>query len=223
MAVTAIRTVIIYIFIIAAMRVMGKRQLSDLQPAELVVTLLIADLVAIPMQDNGVPLLLGLMPILVLVSLELIFSGLMLKIPFVARLITGNPVVVIRDGALSQKALRRLRMTVEDLGEALRQQNVFSIEEVQAAVVETNGKLSVFQKPAYQKPTAKDLQVKLPDDGMPVVVVSDGRLMPWAMELCRVDEAWVRATLKNQNCPLEKAFLMTADKARHFYLVKKDD
>ena len=140
MAISAIRTVIIYIFIIAAMRIMGKRQLGELQPVELVVTLLISDLAAVPMQESGMPLLNGLIPIVVLVALELLLSGLMLKSSGFSKLISGNPIVIIRDGKLDQKALKRLRLTVEDLMETLRQQNAFDIREIEYAIAETNGK-----------------------------------------------------------------------------------
>ena len=115
MIITAIRTVIIYIFIIAAIRIMGKRQLGELQPAELVVTLLISDLAAVPMQESGMPLLDGVIPILVLVAMELLFSGLMLKVPFFYRLISGRPMVVIDNGKLDQQALKRMRVTIGDL------------------------------------------------------------------------------------------------------------
>ncbi len=138
MAISAIRTVIIYIFIIAAMRIMGKRQLGELQPVELVVTLLISDLAAVPMQESGMPLLNGLIPIVVLVALELLLSGLMLKSSGFSKLISGNPIVIIRDGKLDQKALKRLRLTVEDLMETLRQQNAFDIREIEYAIAETN-------------------------------------------------------------------------------------
>ncbi len=222
MAVAAIRTCILYICIIAAMRIMGKRQLGDLQPVELVVTLLIADLAAIPMQDTNIPLLLGLVPILILVSLELIFSGLMLKFPFVTTLISGKPVAVIVDGQIQQKELKRLRMSVEDLTESLRQLNIFNIEEVQYALVETNGKVSAVLKPANRPVTAKDMQVQLPDNGMPVVVVSDGHISDWALNLCNLDKQWVLDTLKQHNCPLQEVFLMTVDKQRQIYLVRKD-
>ena len=121
MIITAIRTVIIYIFIIAAIRIMGKRQLGELQPAELVVTLLISDLAAVPMQESGMPLLDGVIPILVLVAMELLFSGLMLKVPFFYRLISGRPMVVIDNGKLDQQALKRMRVTIGDLVESLRE------------------------------------------------------------------------------------------------------
>ena len=112
MAITAIRTVLIYILIIAAMRIMGKRQLGELQPVELVVTLLISDMAAVPMQESGIPLLSGVLPILILVALELLLSGLMLKSPFFSRLISGNPIVLVREGELQQSALKKMRMTV---------------------------------------------------------------------------------------------------------------
>lgn len=134
MIITAIRTVIIYIFIIAAIRIMGKRQLGELQPAELVVTLLISDLAAVPMQESGMPLLDGVIPILVLVAMELLFSGLMLKVPFFYRLISGRPMVVIDNGKLDQQALKRMRVTIGDLVESLREQNVFDIEQIQYAI-----------------------------------------------------------------------------------------
>ena len=222
MAITAIRTVIIYIFIITAMRIMGKRQLGELQPVELVVTLLISDLAAVPMQESGMPLLNGLVPILILVSLELLLSGCMLKLPWVSRLITGNPITIIRDGRLDQKALKKLRMTVEDLMENLRGQNIFAIEDLQYAVAETNGKISVYPKPEKQPPTCGDLHGAPPDSGMPLVVISDGKLSRWAMQTCGVDEGWLNQVLIDNACPQSEVFLLTANKAREYYLVRKE-
>lgn len=223
MAITAIRTVIIYIFIITAMRIMGKRQLGELQPVELVVTLLISDLAAVPMQESGMPLLNGLVPILILVSLELIFSGLMLKLPWVSRLITGNPVPIIRDGQLDQKALKKLRMTVDDLMETLRAQNVYTVEDIGYAVAETNGKISVYMKPEKQPVTCADVQAVPPDTGMPLVVVSDGRLSQWAMQTCGVDENWIHQILTDNACAQKDVFLLTADKARQYYLIRREE
>ncbi|HHV50310.1 MAG TPA: DUF421 domain-containing protein, partial [Clostridiales bacterium] len=139
MSIIAIRTVIIYIFIIAAMRIMGKRQLGELQPSELVVALLISDLAAVPMQENGMPLLNGLIPIMILVALELLFSGLMIKSPFFQHLIGGRSKIIIDNGNLDIKALNGMRMSLEDLMETLRQQSVFDLRDVQYAIVEPNG------------------------------------------------------------------------------------
>ena len=222
MAITAIRTVIIYIFIITAMRIMGKRQLGELQPVELVVTLLISDLAAVPMQESGMPLLNGLVPILILVSLELIFSGLMLKLPWVSRLISGNPITIVRDGTLDQKALKKLRMTVDDLMETLRAQNVFAIEDVGYAVAETNGKISVYMKPEKQAVTCGDVNAVPPDTGMPLVVVSDGKLSRWAMQTCGVDEGWIHQVLADNACPQKEVLLMTATKSKTYTLIRKE-
>lgn len=221
MAITAIRTVIIYIFIIAAMRVMGKRQLGELQPVELVVTLLISDLAAVPMQESGMPLLSGLVPILILVALELLLSALMLKWPFFSRLISGNPIVVINNGKLAPKALKQLRLTIDDLMETLREQNIFDLQEVQYAIAETNGKISVFPNPGNRPVTCADINAVPPDNGMPMVVVSDGRVCEWALDVSGVDKAWIEKTLHKNNCEIGDVFLMTTDRSRNYYIMRR--
>ena len=222
MIITAIRTVIIYIFIIAAIRIMGKRQLGELQPAELVVTLLISDLAAVPMQESGMPLLDGVIPILVLVAMELLFSGLMLKVPFFYRLISGRPMVVIDNGKLDQQALKRMRVTIGDLVESLRAQNVFDIEQIQYAIAETNGKISVLLKPEYRQPSCGDLNAVPPDTGVSMIVVDDGRVSEWALSLCGLDRQWLEKTLKSQHCRIEDVFLMMADRSKKYTLIRKE-
>ena len=222
MIITAIRTVIIYIFIIAAIRIMGKRQLGELQPAELVVTLLISDLAAVPMQESGMPLLDGVIPILVLVAMELLFSGLVLKVPFFYRLISGRPMVVIDNGKLDQQALKRMRVTIGDLVESLREQNVFDIEQIQYAIAETNGKISVLLKPEYRQPSCCDLNAVPPDTGVSMIVVDDGRVSEWALSLCGLDRQWLEKTLKSQHCRIEDVFLMMADRSKKYTLIRKE-
>ena len=222
MAITAIRTVIIYIFIITAMRIMGKRQLGELQPAELVVTLMISDLAAVPMQESGMPLLNGLIPILVLVAMELLLSGLMLKGPFFYHLISGRPMVVINDGKLDQQALRRMRVTISEMMENLRGQNIFDIEQIQYAIAETNGKISVFLKPDYRPPSCGDLNAVPPDSGLPMVLIDDGKVSHWALGVCGLDDKWLEKTLKWNHCRADDVFLLTADRAKKYTLIRKD-
>lgn len=222
MAVSVIRTVILYFLLMLSMRIMGKRQIGELQPSELVVTLLLSDLAAVPMQENGLPLLNGILPILVLVSLELLLSGAMLKSPKIAQLISGTPMAVIKDGRIDEKTMRRLRLTVDDLVESLRQQNIFDLRQVQYAIVETNGHISAFCYPPFQPATAKDVNRKNPDDGMPVVIVSDGKPSDWGMALCDLDKSWLDGVLRRHHCPLEQVFLLTATKTGdHFLLTKQ--
>lgn len=223
MIIIALRTIIIYIVLIAALRLAGKRQLGELQPAELVVTLLIADLASVPMQDNGIPLLNGLVPILILVALELILSALMMKCSWLSRLISGNPIVIIHDGKLREKALRKMRLTVEDLTETMRQKDIFDIRTVQYAIAETNGTLSFFLFPTAQTPTAKDLKIKLPDAGAPVPVVCDGKTIQWGMTLCGITDEWIQTTLAQRRCQLSDVLLMTADKQLHVCIIERED
>lgn len=222
MAIIAIRTVIIYIIIIAAMRIMGKRQLGELQPAELVVTLLISDLAAIPMQENGMPLLNGIIPIAVLVSLELLFSGLMLKVPFFHRLIGGKPKIIVNNGTVDIKAMRDIRMTIEDLMESLRQQGTFDIQDVQYAIVESNGKLSILLKPEKRQTACADLKIIPPDNGIPMIIVSDGKVSKWGLSVCGLDQKWLDSVLDANSCFVQDVFLLMADKTRAYHLIRKE-
>ena len=208
MTISVIRTVILYLLLMIAMRLMGKRQLGELQPSELVVTLLLSDLAAVPMQENGLPLLNGVMPILVLVSLELLLSGLMLKFPPVAKLISGSPIPVIRDGVMDAAALKRLRMTVEDLEESLRQQDIFDVSQVQYAIAETNGHISAY---------------RYADEEMPVVVISDGSLCGWGMRLCGMTEETLARYLRKKRCEQKDVFLLTATKNGPHHLLTYAD
>lgn len=223
MTVSVVRTVILYLLLMAAVRIMGKRQIGELQPSELVVTMLLSDLAAVPMQENGLPLLNGVLPILVLVALELFLSGIMLKCPAIGRLIGGTPQTVIRDGHIDAAVMRRLRMTVEDLSEALRQQNIFDLSHVQYAVVETGGQISAYLYPRYQPATAADVKADNPDEGMPIVVVSDGQLCHWGLRLCGLSEEQVAAILRRHRCKQQDVFLLTATKTGQHHLVTQRD
>ncbi len=213
MTISVLRTVILYGLLVTAMRLMGKRQLGELQPSELVVTLLLSDLAAVPMQENGLPLLNGILPILVLVSLELLVSGWMLKSPKIARLVSGSPLPIIKDGKVNEGVMRRLRISVDDLLESLRQQDIFDIRQVQYAIAETNGHISVFR---YPKPGEPPLE-------MPVVVVTDGKLCNWGMQLCGLSEEQLGRILHKRKCRQEDVFLMTSTKEGQHYLLTRSD
>ena len=145
MLISIIRTVLLYAFIILAVRIMGKRQISDMQTSELVITLVISDIAAIPMQNNNQPLLSGLLPILILVSLEIIVSIIMLKSKRFRDVICGHPVVIIQDGKILEQQIKKLRISYEDLYSLLRQQEVFDVSDVKYGIVETNGSVSLLK------------------------------------------------------------------------------
>lgn len=222
MLISILRTVILYVFIIIAIRLMGKRQISDMQPSELVVTLVVSDIASLPMQNTSQPLLSGVIPVLVLVSLEIAVSVFMMKSRVFRRVICGNPVVVIEDGRLLQKQLRRLRMTAEDLFAQLRQQNIFSIEEVQYCIVETNGMVSVLEKPPYRVPEACDLGVEIADNKLESVVISDGIVLKDGIAYSGQDRQTVDHILKENHVSLEDVFIMTLDGEGKYKLIPKE-
>ena len=146
MTIIIIRSVIIYLIVVIAVRIMGKRQIGELNPHEFVITILISAVATIPIEESSIPLSYSIVPILVFVSLEVLESALSIKFPAFGRLIDGHPVVVIKNGKLLKNELKRLRFSVDDLNDALRQNDVFDISEVENAIVETNGSVSVQKK-----------------------------------------------------------------------------
>lgn len=223
MTVSVIRTIILYFVLMFSMRIMGKRQLGELQPNELVVTLLLSDLAAVPMQENGLPLFNGVLPILVLVAIEVVASVLMLKYPSISRLVSGSPMPVIKDGKVDQRVMKQLRLTVDDLVESLRQQDIFDIRQVQYAIAETNGHISAYCYPQFQNATAGDVKAHNKDVGMPVVVVSDGKRSDWGLALCDLDDKWLQKQLQKQGCTLDEVFLLTATKTGDCFLLTRQD
>ena len=223
MTISFVRTLLLYIVIIVAVRLMGKRQISELQTSELVVTLLISDIASIPMQDTGQPLASGLIPIAVLVMCEIFVSAMMLKSSKFRKMVCGRPLIVINDGKVDQKEMRRLRMSTEDLAEQLRQKDVFSFEDVAYAIVETNGKMSVIKKPDKEQPTAGMLGVALPDTGIETVVISDGVISDFSLSLCSKSLDWLDGVLRGKNLRADEIFIMTANRKGDFNIIKKDD
>lgn len=222
MIISVIRTILLYIVIILAIRIMGKRQIGELQTSELVVTLLISDIAAIPMQNTEQSLLSGIVPILILIVCEIIISLLMLKRAGFRRIICGKPIVIISDGKINQSEMHRLRMSTEDLSEELRQQGIFNIEDVGFAIVETNGKLSVLKKPEKDIPTAEELGIKTNDKGLEVVVISDGEISKYSLKICGLNRDWLFDILKKENTELNDVFLMIANGQGEYKIIEKE-
>ena len=218
-----VRTVILYIIIIAGIRLMGKRQVGELEPSELVLSLIIADLASVPMQDYGIPLLTGVIPILSLLSMTMIFSVLTMRSVRFRALMCGRPSIVIRDGLVDQLEMRRNRLTVDELLEELRGQGFTDPAVVKYAILETNGRLSVLPYANQKPPTARQLSVPVEEAGLPLVVVSDGRLLEHNLKALGHDRAWLDARLAERDCPgPENAFLLLVDQGGGIYLARKD-
>lgn len=212
MFVTLIRTIILYITVIAAVRIMGKRQIGELQPTELVITILLSEIVAIPMQDNDLPLINTIIPVLVLISFEIIISVLSLKSVHFRNAMQGNPVVVIKDGKLLFDQIKKIRFTVDDLLESLRQKDVFDISKVAYAIVETNGALSVLLKPEHSFTTKSDMKVTVNDDGIPCPVIIDGRIIESNFDCCNLTTEKLNKIIKKDKIDINKTLLLTVSK-----------
>ncbi len=219
-----IRTLILYFLIMLGLRLMGKRQIGELEPSELVLALLISDLAAVPMQDFGIPLLNGVVPILALLSVSMILSVLNLKSIRFRNLICGNPTVIIQEGHILQAEMRRTRLTVDELIEDLRQQGVVDLATVEYAVLETNGRLSVLLYPEHQPLTPKTAQnKKLQSSGLPTVIISDGRLLEKNLRRLGLDQTWLQHRLAENGLPSVAAvFLMQIDQEHQLYYIKKE-
>ena len=200
MTVTLIRALLIYFTVILAMRIMGKRQIGELNPHELVITILVSQIASIPLQDNTMPLANAFLPMLLLVSLEILASVASMKSLRLRNLLQGRPIFLIRHGKPDQKQMRRLRFTVDDLIDALRQKDVFDLSTVEEAVVETNGSLSVRLRTEESPVTPKQLGVPTPDNGFPIPVVTDGHIVPEYFGDQVQDTAAIAKALQRRAC-----------------------
>ena len=217
-----IRTVILYLLIISGIRLMGKRQVGELEPSELVLSLIIADLASVPMQDCGIPLLTGIIPILTLLSITMILSVLTTKSVRFRTLLCGRPSIIIRDGLVDQHEMARNRLTVDELLEELRSQGYTDPSEVKYAVLETNGQLSVLPYASLKPATVSQLHLESRETGLPLVVISDGRLLDRNLKQLGYDRKWLDRRLEERDCAdPEEVFLMTVDEAGGIYLARK--
>ena len=215
------RTLVLYLVLILVVRLMGKRQIGEMEPAEFVVTMLVANLAAIPMQDGGIPLFSGLIPILVVLGLELVLSWATLRSQRFRRLLCGKPVILIENGNICQQQLRQTRITLDELMGHLRQKDVLNPQQVQYAILETNGTLSVFPFPENAPPTAKDAGVQVKPARLPVTIIEDGVVLNENLALSGKDEAWIREELSRRGTRTEDTFLLAVMGQQTIYIGKE--
>ena len=224
MATAFVRTILLYFIIMIGIRAMGKRQIGELEPIELVLMLLISDLAAVPMQDFGIPLLNGALPIVTLLSLSMLLSFFSMKSIRFRRLVCGNPTTLIKDGVIQQDALRRNRFTLDELLEELRAQSVTDLTTVKYAVLETNGQLSVLLRPDDAPATPRQLGKPVKDDVfIPIVLVNDGHVLRTGLRDKGLDEAWLGRTLRAHGFhSAHEVLLLTIDGAGKVLCVGKE-
>lgn len=222
MAINFIRAIIIYVVIIIAVRLMGKRQVGELKPHELVITILISAIAVIPLEENSMPLANCLVPILLFVSLEIIMSVISMKSLWFRNLLQGRPIFIIRQGKLDQKKLKQLRLTMDDVVDALRQKDIFDISQVEDAVIETNGSISVLPKAEYQPITASDINLSVKEKGMPVAIVIDGKPVNEYFNEYKLKDSEIELVLQTVNRDAKRIMLLTIDDNGNTYLIEKE-
>ena len=223
MLLSYIRTILLYLILITVIRLMGKRQLGQMEPTEFVVTMLVANLAAIPMQDGGIPLLSGLVPILTVLGTEMILSFFALRWVPMRRLLCGKPVILIENGRILQDNLRRASITMDELTGHLREKNVLSIQQVQYTILETDGNFSVFPYPKFQPASAREAGVSVEKQFLPFTIIEDGHLFRENLTLSGKDTAWLRRILQERDTTVSRTWLLTVDKSDQIVFVPRED
>lgn len=222
MSIIFLRSVLLYALVIFAVRFMGKRQIGELQPSELVITILVSNIATLPIEDTTIPMITGVIPILVLVSLDVMMSGATLKFRRLRRIISGSPKIIVRDGVIDQKQMKDLRFSVDDLMESLHEYQIFDVSEVQFAIVETTGKISVYQKFPNRSLTPEMVQLQGKSQDPPAIVISDGVLIENALPAAKVGQGWVESVLKEKQLRLAEVFLMTVSADGTYQVIQKE-
>lgn len=222
MLLSYVRTIALYLVLILAVRLMGKRQIGEMEPAEFVVTMLVANLAAIPMQDGAIPLYSGLVPILTVLGVELVLSGLTLRSPFLRRLLCGKPVILIDHGKLVPAALRRTRLTLDELIRQLRGKDVLDIRTVEYAILETDGTVSVFPYPKHRPASAADAGVSASRQYLPITIIQDGCLSRENLRLAGKNDDWLSRVLAEHDALAADTLLLTVDEGDHVVFLGKE-
>ena len=217
-----IRALILYLVVLIALRLMGKREIGQLQPYELVITMMIADLASVPMQDMGIPLFHGIVPILALLLSQIILSYINIKSGWMRKILCGEPTVLIQKGKIMESRLKKQRYTVDGLMEELRSNGVFSLEEVEYAILETSGQISIIKKPEKGTATKEDLKVSPTYVGYPRPLIIDGSFLDKNLEIMGITQEKVEKYLKTQKANYKDVFILMYDENNNFFMQKKD-
>lgn len=218
-----IRVLILYSFVLLALRLMGKREIGQLQPYELVITMMIADLASVPMQDIGIPLFHGIVPIMALLLGQIVLSYLNIKSGWFRKIICGEPTVLIQKGKIMEDRLKKQRYTIDGLMEELRSNGVFSLEEVEYAILETSGQISIIKKPEKATATKEDVNADVTYIGYPRPLIIDGDFIDKNLEIMGISQKEVEKYLKKQHTNYGDVFILMYDENKTFFLQKKDN
>lgn len=218
-----LRTVLIYVFLILTMRLMGKRQIGQLEVTDLVTTFLLSELASLPISNQDIPVSFALVPMVILLSLEVFSSYILLRAPRLKSLLSAPPTVIIHNGHLIQRALYETRITLDELMSEIRQQGLSDLSQVECAILEKNGKLTVLPRTPYAQPTVKQLGLSVSDGGLSHVVYCNGVYSDRGLFLIGRDRAWLAKELKKNKLTPDRLFCVTANSAGELYWIEKED
>lgn len=222
MSIMLFRSIIIYLFVLVVIRLMGKRQVGEMQPFEFVITLIMADLACIPMAELAVPLVHGIVPIFTLLIVHFFICVLSRKSMKMRYLLSGRPAIIVSPKGINYMELKKLNMTLDDLIESLRGNEVFNIEDVAYAIMETNGKICVIKKATIEPPTREDMKIEITPNALPVNIVMDGRLMSENVTLTGIDDKFISECLKRAKVnKLKEILLFTLDNNGNVFIQAK--
>lgn len=224
MFIVLFRAIVLYFIVVFIMRIMGKRQIGQLQPFELVIALMVSELAAMPMQNTSIPLFHGIIPIITLLVLQVLISTLQLKSETARSVFCGKPSILIEKGKINIKELNNNRLNLNDLLEELRLKDYYNIEDIEFAILETGGQISVIPKSDLEPATRKDLNVKSSQDTLPVTLILDGKINNNNLRLIKKDMSWLNSQLSKKNISsADQVFLALLDsKGKFFYQLKKE-
>ncbi len=220
---TFIRVSIIYILVLVIMRIMGKREIGQMQPFELVIAIMIADLASVPMADTGIPISNGIIPILALLLFQLIISIINLKSITLRKIICGKPRILIYRGKIDEQALKKEKITINELQERLRQKSIFTIGDVEYAILETSGEISVIQKPEKRNIIVEDLNITPEYEGIPYDLVIDGKIMYENLKKIGKDEKWLQKQVEKFKTKPQDALIVTFDGKGQIFCQEKQN
>lgn len=223
MLVTFIRTIVLYILVLIVMRLMGKREIGQLQPFELAISIMIADLASIPMADTGIPISNGIIPILGLLVMHLLISMINMKSMKARAVLCGKPTILIYRGRIDEKALKKERFTLNELQERLRGNNIVNIGDVEYAILETSGQVTVIQKPNKRTTTPEDFNIMPEYEGIPYDLVVDGKIMQENLKQIQKDEDWLRKQVAKFHINIQDALIVTYDGKGQIFCQAKED
>ena len=217
-----VRTIIIYVILLFAMRLMGKRQIGELEVSDLITTLLISEIASLPITETNLPISHAVIPIIILLTFEVISSTLLVKFPSIRRLLSGSPTTLIKNGKLNPLQMEKARITADELISELRRNNISDIDEVQYAILEQNGKISVIQKPENRSVSLKDMNIKTENSGLCHIVVENGHIDAHGSAQTKLSKKDIEAILMKRGMALKDVYLMLVDDSGKISLIKKE-